>query len=46
MFCEKCGSKNPNDAVFCENCGAPLQNMMEQPVNENVVLNNEMLNSN
>jgi len=22
MFCEKCGKSNPNDAVFCEGCGA------------------------
>ena len=22
MYCEKCGKANPNDAVFCEGCGA------------------------
>ena len=26
MFCEKCGTKNPDDAKFCEKCGAPLNN--------------------
>lgn len=24
MFCGKCGSEIPADAVFCENCGAPV----------------------
>lgn len=24
-FCTKCGTKNADDAKFCENCGAPLQ---------------------
>lgn len=24
MFCEKCGTKNADDARFCENCGNPL----------------------
>ena len=24
MFCEKCGTKNADDARFCENCGKPL----------------------
>ncbi|MBO5726091.1 MAG: zinc-ribbon domain-containing protein, partial [Clostridia bacterium] len=22
MFCEKCGTKLPDNARFCENCGA------------------------
>lgn len=25
MFCGKCGSEIPTDAVFCENCGAPVE---------------------
>lgn len=25
MFCPECGSKNDDDAVFCENCGTKLQ---------------------
>ncbi len=25
MFCEECGTKNANDAQFCENCGAKLK---------------------
>lgn len=29
MYCSKCGSKNAEDAVFCENCGAVLE--AEQP---------------
>lgn len=24
MFCEKCGTQNPDHAAFCENCGSPL----------------------
>jgi hypothetical protein len=24
MFCQKCGFKNDDDAVFCNSCGAPL----------------------
>lgn len=24
MFCSKCGAQNPEDAVFCENCGNPI----------------------
>ena len=40
MFCEKCGFKNTDNAVFCENCGAPLQGKSEsKPVklNTNVI---------
>lgn len=25
MFCQKCGSDNPNGSVFCQNCGAKLE---------------------
>lgn len=25
MFCSECGTKNPDGAKFCENCGAPLE---------------------
>ncbi len=25
MYCTKCGKQNEDDAVFCKNCGAPLQ---------------------
>ena len=24
MFCTKCGKQNPDDAVYCEACGAPM----------------------
>ncbi len=24
MFCQKCGSKNPDNANFCQGCGSPL----------------------
>ena len=25
MFCPKCGKENPNDALFCLNCGEKLE---------------------
>lgn len=34
MFCQSCGSQNPDDSKFCLNCGAPLSGSqpMQQPV--------------
>lgn len=40
MFCEKCGSKNEDNAAFCGNCGAPLSNIVEPAFNPYVPLNN------
>ena len=34
MFCTNCGYQNPDDSVFCENCGANLaaaQQPAQQP---------------
>lgn len=31
MFCAYCGSKNPDDALFCGNCGAAMK-VRQQPV--------------
>lgn len=43
MFCERCGSKNPDGSAFCENCGNPFQN----PYNNGVpVINNSGMNAN
>ena len=25
MYCNKCGEKNPEEAVYCRNCGAELR---------------------
>lgn len=25
VFCPECGTKNPENAQFCENCGAKLE---------------------
>lgn len=26
MFCEKCGTQNPDNTAYCSGCGAPLNN--------------------
>ena len=31
MFCPKCGSENPDNAQFCQNCGAQLAGAAAQP---------------
>lgn len=31
MFCYKCGTKLPDDAKFCQNCGAQVQTGVESP---------------
>ena len=33
MYCNKCGAQNPDNAGFCEKCGAPLEN---QPARQTV----------
>lgn len=40
MYCKKCGKDNPNEAVFCKTCGAPMKD--ESPA-ENVPLNTQPL---
>lgn len=30
MFCPECGTRNPDQAVFCENCGTKININMEQ----------------
>lgn len=30
MYCSKCGAKNDNEALFCENCGAKLNASVKQ----------------
>ena len=25
MYCPKCGTENPNNAIYCKGCGEPLQ---------------------
>lgn len=36
MFCENCGTRNDQDAVFCSNCGHSLQQQIEvAPVKKN-----------
>lgn len=43
MFCQKCGSQNPDNAVQCASCGQPMQNavpvqipVQTQPVKHDV----------
>ncbi len=31
MFCQNCGSNNPNGAMFCENCGTRLPSAVAAP---------------
>jgi len=31
MYCPKCGTQNPDDAQFCQNCGTTLTNLATQP---------------
>lgn len=33
MFCTKCGAENDNDANFCERCGKPIKNGLNQANN-------------
>lgn len=32
MFCPECGRKNPDDAVFCENCGTKIMDKDQQVI--------------
>ena len=32
MFCEQCGNKNPDNAVFCTKCGEPADNNNKKQV--------------
>lgn len=34
MFCHKCGSQNPDNAVMCGACGASFANPYESPTSE------------
>ena len=33
MFCPKCGTNNPEDAQFCQNCGTMLTSTERQTLN-------------
>ena len=37
MFCKKCGENNPENAVYCRNCGAKL---IEEEVKKTEVIDN------
>lgn len=30
MKCPKCGAQNPDEAIYCQNCGAPLEENAQQ----------------
>jgi len=37
MYCNKCGEKNPEEAVYCRNCGAELrQEVKKTEIIENI----------
>ena len=40
FFCSQCGTQNPKDARFCQNCGYEINVMqqMEQPMFEEIVV--------
>ena len=31
MYCRYCGENNPDEAVFCKNCGKKLKEEVKQP---------------
>ena len=50
MFCEKCGAKNIDGTVYCENCGARIAPEVQpqqayQPAVENPAFNKSSNNS-
>lgn len=41
MFCGKCGTQNLNDARFCKECGAPLNNIPSTPTASETIQANQ-----
>ena len=42
MFCSKCGEENPENAVFCRNCGEKLKEEVKKAeVIDNPPINND-----
>ena len=41
IYCQSCGSKNSTDNKFCENCGAPLDEEIEDTTEEEIVQEDE-----
>ena len=37
IYCQSCGSKNSTDNKFCESCGAPLDEEIEETTEEEIV---------
>lgn len=40
MFCKNCGTQNPENATFCQNCGQPLNN---DSIAKMKIVNNEVI---
>lgn len=41
MYCELCGEQIPGDSIFCEFCGSPVKEVVDEAVNEPINIEKE-----
>lgn len=42
MYCRKCGENNPEEAIYCKNCGTKLKEEVKKPeVIETIPITNQ-----